>query len=73
MAVRDNGDIFVAHFDFQDNSESGKILILDSEGQVTGSIVVPGPEVTGLTLTPDQRHLLITEKSTTSLYRHPLT
>lgn len=73
LAVRDNGDIFVAHFDFADNTDNGKIVILDSEGQVIGDIVVPGPEVTGLCLTPDQRYLLITEKSTTSLYRHPLT
>jgi len=73
IAVRDSGEIFVAHFDFADNIENGKILVLDAEGEVTGSILVPGPEVTGLCLTPDQRHLLITEKSTTSLYRHPLT
>jgi len=72
LAVRDNGDIFVAHYDFAENTENGNILILDSEGKETGNIVVPGPEVTGLCLTPDQRHLLITEKSTTSLYRHPL-
>merc|ERR1719263_2789454 len=73
IAVRDTGEIFVAHFVFADNVENGKILVLDPEGEVTGSILVPGPEVTGLCLTPDQRHLLITEKSTTSLYRHPLT
>lgn len=72
LAVRDNGDLFVAHFDFAENTEHGKILVLDSEGEVKDSLVVPGPEVTGLCLTPDQRHLLITEKSTTSLYRHPL-
>jgi sugar lactone lactonase YvrE len=73
LAVRETGEIFVAHYDFADNVEHGKILVLDAEGEVTGSISVPGPEVTGLCLTPDQRHLLITEKSTTSLYRHPLT
>jgi len=73
LAVRDNGDIFVAHFDFAENTESGKILVLDSDGEIIDRIEVPGPEVTGLCLTQDQRHLLITEKSTTSLYRHPLT
>jgi len=72
LAVRDNGDLFVAPFDFAENTENGKILVLDAEGEVTDRILVPGPEVTGLCLTPDQRHLLITEKSTTSLYRHPL-
>jgi aspartate beta-hydroxylase len=73
LAVRDNGDLFVAHFDFAENTDNGKILVLDCEGEVIRSILVPGPEVTGLCLTPDQGHLLITEKSTTSLYRHPLT
>merc|ERR1719263_931374 len=73
LAVRDNGDVFVAHFDFAENMGDGKILVLDAEGEVTDRISVPGgPEVTGLCLTPDQRHLLITEKSTTSLYRHTL-
>lgn len=72
LAVRDNGDIYVAHFDFAENTNDGKIVVLDCEGEVTGQISVPGPEVTGLCLTQDQRHLLITEKSTTSLYRHSL-
>jgi aspartate beta-hydroxylase len=72
LTVRDNGDIFVAHFDFADNTDNGKVLVLDSEGEVIDRIILPGAEVTGLCLTPDQRYLLITEKSTTSLYRHPL-
>lgn len=72
LAVNRDGDIFVAHFDFADNTENGKIVVLDSEGEVRNNILVPGPEVTGLCLTPDQRYLLITEKSTTSLYRHLL-
>lgn len=72
LAVRDNGDIFIAHFDFADNANDGKIVVLTAEGELLEPIIVPGPEVTGLCLTPDQRHLLITEKSTASLYRHPL-
>jgi sugar lactone lactonase YvrE len=72
LAVRENGDLFVAHFDFADNAENGKILVLDCEGEVSYSIMVPGPEVTGLCLTPNQSNLLITERSTTSIYRHPL-
>lgn len=72
IAVRNTGEIFVAHFDFADNSDCGKIVVLDAEGTVTDRIMVPGPEVTGLCLTPDHRHLLITERNTTSLYRHTL-
>lgn len=72
ITVSDAGDIFVAHFDFAENAETGRVLILDVEGMVTAVLTVPGPEITGLCLTNDQRSLLITERSTTSLYRLPL-
>jgi len=73
IAVSANGDLYVAHFDFAENTESGKIVVIDANGDVTGYIAIPGPEITGLCITPDQRHLLIAERSTTSLYKHPLT
>lgn len=73
IAVNNAGDLFVAHFDFAENTESGKILAIDSTGEVTCSYMVPAPEITGLCLTqPDQRHLLVTEKSTSTIYRVPL-
>lgn len=72
LTVSDNGDIFVAHFDFAENTENGRIVVIDSEGEVSAIMSVPGPEITGLCLTPDQKYLLITERSTQSLYRHPL-
>jgi len=73
ITVSQSGELFVAHFDFAENTESGRVVIIDPQGEVTGVITVPGPEITGLSLTPDQRYLLITERSTTSLYRHQLT
>jgi aspartate beta-hydroxylase len=72
LAVGGNGDIFVAHFDFAENTDNGRIVVIDSEGEVSAIMSVPGPEITGLCLTPDQKYLLITERSTNSLYRHPL-
>lgn len=72
IAVGDNGDLFVAHFDFAENTENGVVVIMDSGGEVLSNIAVPGPEITGLCLTQDQKYLLITEKSTSSVYRHPL-
>jgi len=66
------GDIFVAHFDFAENTENGRIVVLNADGEVSDLITVPGPEITGLCITPDQRFLIIAERSTTSLYRHPL-
>mmetsp|Transcript_26373 Transcript_26373/g.48178 ORF Transcript_26373/g.48178 Transcript_26373/m.48178 type:complete len:290 (-) Transcript_26373:109-978(-) len=72
IAISNTGEIFVAHFDFAENTDTGKIVVLDPEGEVLNVLVVPGPEITGLCLTRDQRCLLITERSTTTLYRQPL-
>ncbi|CAD7972129.1 unnamed protein product [Amoebophrya sp. A120] len=72
LAVSSTGDLFVSHFDFVDNTENGRIVVIDPEGEVTAIMSVPGPEITGLCLTPDERFLLITEGSGNSLYRHPL-
>jgi len=72
VTVGTAGDIYVAHFDFAENTESGRIIVLEPEGEVTGIIHVQGPEITGLCITQDQRHLIITERSTTSVYRHSL-
>jgi len=69
ITVGKAGEIYVAHYDFADNFESGKILMLDPEGEVTQTFVVPGPEITGLKLTPDQKYLLVTERSSNTLYR----
>lgn len=72
LAVSSSGDLFVAHFDFAENTENGRIVVINPDGEVTGFITVPGPEITGLCITPDQRYLIVAEKSSTSLYRHPL-
>lgn len=70
IAVSYSGDLYVAHFDFAENSEHGKVVVIDPDGEITGHIIVPGPEITGLCLTPDQKYLLVTEKSTSSVYKH---
>lgn len=72
LAVSDTGDLYVAHFDFAENTENGRVVIINSDGEVTGDISVPGPEITGLCITPDQKSLIITERSTSSLYRATL-
>eukprot|EP00435_Cladocopium_sp_Y103_P019119 s2604_g4.t1 len=72
LAVSAAGDLYVAHFDFAENAEQGRIVVLNSDGEVTGSFTVPGPEITGLCVSPDQRYLVVSERSTTTLYRTPL-
>jgi len=72
IAVSSQGDVFVAHFDFADSTENGRVVVLDADGEVNAIMSVPGPEITGLCLTKDEKFLLITEGSSNSLYRHPL-
>mmetsp|Transcript_40965 Transcript_40965/g.112608 ORF Transcript_40965/g.112608 Transcript_40965/m.112608 type:complete len:285 (-) Transcript_40965:83-937(-) len=72
IAVSHTGELFVAHFDFAENTDNGRIVVIDAGGEITGYINVQGPEITGLCFTPDQRYLLIAEKSTMALYRHQL-
>lgn len=72
IAVDNLGNLYVAHFDFADNTDNGRVCVINSDGEVTGYITVPGPEITGLCLSPDQRYLIITERFTSNLYRHPL-
>jgi len=72
LAVSAAGDLYVAHFDFAENTENGRVVVMNSDGEITGYISVPGPEITGLCISPDQRYLVVAERSTTSLYRVPL-
>eukprot|EP00928_Gymnodinium_smaydae_P064000 TRINITY_DN47445_c0_g1_i1.p2 TRINITY_DN47445_c0_g1~~TRINITY_DN47445_c0_g1_i1.p2 ORF type:complete len:323 (-),score=50.51 TRINITY_DN47445_c0_g1_i1:83-943(-) len=69
LAVAQSGDLYVAHFDFADCCESGKVLQIDPSGELTGVITLPAPEITGLCISPDQRHVLVAEKSTSTIYR----
>lgn len=69
IAVNQVGNLFVAHFDFADVTEVGKILEISSDGELLNTYIVPGPEISGLCLTPDNKFLLVTERSSSSLYR----
>ncbi|CAJ1382037.1 unnamed protein product [Effrenium voratum] len=77
LAVSAAGDLYVAHFDFADNVDTGRVVVLNPEGEVKGVISIPGPEITGLCISPDQRYLVVAErfKRPTQLFarswRHP--
>merc|ERR1711862_600907 len=47
IAVSITGYIFVAHFDFESNEDNGKIVVLDSTGEMVSTMSVGGPEITG--------------------------
>lgn len=72
LCCASNGDLYIAHYDFAEATENGRILVIDTEGEVTAIMSVPGPEITGLCLTPDENYLIITEDTTASVYRHAL-
>mmetsp|Transcript_11210 Transcript_11210/g.26738 ORF Transcript_11210/g.26738 Transcript_11210/m.26738 type:complete len:286 (+) Transcript_11210:52-909(+) len=72
LAVGPGGDLFVAHFDFADCTDNGRILVIDSEGEVSAIMQVPGPEITGLCVSPDEKYLIVAEASTSRLYRHEI-
>ena len=66
VAVDKSGMIYVGHYDL---SGSGRVSVLSPDGgKVVTELSVPGPEVTGLAISPDNS-LLVTEASTKTIYR----
>ena len=67
VAVDEAGNIYVGHYDL--GAGNGRISVVSSsDGQVVRELSVPGPEVTGLAISPDNS-LLVTEASTRCIYR----
>lgn len=66
---RRGGTLYVAHFDAAESGATrSEVLILGADGVVQGSIDIDGPELSGLALSPDGKHLAVTEASTGSVY-----
>jgi sugar lactone lactonase YvrE len=63
------GTLYVARFEFRGVSPTGVVAVLDAEGRVVREHVIPGPEVTGVAVSPDGSFLYVTEASTGSVYR----
>ena len=69
------GLLFVARYDVAQFSSSGKgvVSVLHPDGGLVADIGdIPGPEVSGLCLSPDGTELYITEESTRSVYVCPV-
>jgi aspartate beta-hydroxylase len=67
VAVDKAGKIYIGHYDL--GAGSGRISVLSpDDGKVIQELSVPGPEVTGLAISPDNS-LLVTEASTKAVYR----
>jgi len=50
-------------------SDKALVSVLTPEGALVRELEVPGPEVTGLALSPDGTHLYITEATGNAVYR----
>uniref|UniRef100_A0A7S2SI56 SMP-30/Gluconolactonase/LRE-like region domain-containing protein n=1 Tax=Rhizochromulina marina TaxID=1034831 RepID=A0A7S2SI56_9STRA len=72
VAVAPTGDVIVGLFDFNGLQRSGKVLCLGVDGSIQAEVHVPGPEVTGVAVSPNGRELYITEASTGALLFAPL-
>ena len=47
----------------------GRITVLSPDGATENELTVPGPQVTGLCLSADERELFVTEATTDTIYR----
>lgn len=63
------GLIYVARPEMPELSDKALVSILTPEGALVRELEVPGPEVTGLALSPDGTHLYITEATGNAVYR----
>lgn len=61
--------LYVARFDISEVTDKGIISVVNIEGQIIKEINIPGPQITGLTLSPDGTYLVVSEGSTNTLYR----
>jgi sugar lactone lactonase YvrE len=70
LAVDAQGSLYVGVTDTKDCGAGGRVLVLSSAGAHVGTIVTPGPEISGLAISGNT--LFVTEKSQGSIYKVPL-
>lgn len=68
LACDQTGSLYVAHYDISGSTREGIVHVVSSTGEITSTITVPGPEITGLAISPDHRMLFIAERTTKSVY-----
>lgn len=50
LACDQQGSLYVAHYDVAGGTKEGVVYIVSRSGEITSSIAVPGPEITGLSV-----------------------
>lgn len=66
------GCLYVAHFDFEGASPAGLLTVLSSEGKVLKEVPLGGPEVSGVTISPDGSTLVVTDSGANTISQIPL-
>lgn len=65
---RRGGLLYVARFDTKEAAETGVVSVLSPTGEHLRDIEIPGPEVTGVCLSPGSDALYVTEAATGAVY-----
>jgi len=68
------GNLYVTRYDFANAAapKQGCVSVLSPEGTLVQDIATPAPELTGITINPQQNAFFVTEASTNTIYRIPL-
>ena len=63
------GNLYVTRYDFASVAKQGCISVISPEGKLLQEIATPAPELTGITMSPQQNALFVTEASTNTVYQ----
>jgi sugar lactone lactonase YvrE len=63
------GNLYVTRYDFASVAKQGCISVISPEGKLLQEIATPAPELTGITMSPQQNALYVTEASTNTVYQ----
>ena len=69
MARDPQGNLYVTRYDFASVAKQGCISVISPEGKLLQEIATPAPELTGITISPQQNALFVTEASTNTVYQ----
>jgi sugar lactone lactonase YvrE len=69
MARDPQGNLYVTRYDFASVAKQGCISVISPEGKLLQEIATPAPELTGITMSPQQNALYVTEASTNTVYQ----
>jgi len=75
IARDSQGNLYVTRYDFAVKDgppQPGCISKISPDGKLLEDIPTPAPELTGITVNPQQDALFVTEASTNEVYRVPL-